>query len=429
MKRVANRFFKVSSICLLVIVVITFTTIIYISEKIPNKFYVVEGEEFEISNINYLIKDEIIDYSKTSMANNTIGQTTTIDLKLFGIVPVTQTKVSVISEQEITPGGTAFGIKLYTKGVLVVDVNEIPTSTGMICPAKTAGIKTGDIILSINDIQVYSNEQISKLIQNSNGEGLNIEYERNNIKSNTYLVPVISETDKTYKSGIWVRDSSAGIGTVTYYNKATGVFGGLGHGICDSDTGEIMPLSAGEVCGVRISGYKKGISGVAGELQGTFTSNEATGNILINNECGVFGVLEENPNEYESVAVRLKQDIKLGEASIISTIENGETQEYSINIDKIDLNSSSQTKNITITVTDPELLAKTGGIVQGMSGSPIMQEGEIVGAVTHVFVNNPAKGYGIFIENMLDVAESVDKTRATISVERELENVEYEEVA
>lgn len=406
-----RKFFKNLSITLFVFILCIFTAIIYFDTKIPDKFYLVEGNEFKLTNLGFIIKDDILDYSKTSFANTSIGSTQTVDLKLFGLIPVTQTKVSVISEQEVTPGGTAFGIKLFTQGVLVIDVNDIYTERGLICPAKIAGIQKGDIILSINNIDVVSNEQISSLIRNSNGEGLNIEYIRNNITTNTYLVPVLSATDKTFKSGIWVRDSSAGIGTVTYYNKATGVFGGLGHGICDSDTGDIMPLSSGEVCDVTINGYKKGVSGIAGELQGTFTSTISCGNILLNNECGVFGVLDENPNEFDSVSIRLKQDIQLGEAYILSTLSNDEPKAYSINIDKIDLNSTSLTKNITITVTDPDLLASTGGIVQGMSGSPILQDGELVGAVTHVFVNNPAKGYGIFIENMLDVAQGVIETR------------------
>lgn len=408
------KFFKRLSGVLLVLMIVVFTAIIYYSNKIPDKFYLVDGDEFQLTNLDVLMKDEIINYSKTSTANTTIGSTTTVDLKLFGVIPVTQTKVSIISNQEVTPGGNAFGIKLFTDGVLVIDTNEIQTDKGLISPAKKAGLQTGDIIISIDNTLVYSNEQIASIIQNCNGEGINIEYQRNSITTNTYLQPVLSTQDNTFKSGIWVRDSSAGIGTITYYNKATGIFGGLGHGICDSDTGKIMPLSYGEVCDVKIIGYKKGVSGSAGELQGTFTSSNSTGDIVINDECGVFGVLEENPNEFDPVSIRLKQDIKLGEAYILSTIANEEPKAYSVNIEKVDLNATSQTKNITLTITDPELLASTGGIVQGMSGSPILQDGEIIGAVTHVFVNNPAKGYGIFIENMLDVGQEVQETRASI---------------
>lgn len=414
MNRFFSRFFKTLSLSLLVFMILVFLCISYFNHKIPDKFYLVDGDEFQLANLNFIIKDDILDYSKTSMANTSIGSTTTVDLKLFGVIPVAQTKVSVISEQEVTPGGNAFGIKLYTKGVLVIDTNDIQTTKGSVCPAKLAGIQTGDIIISVNNTPVYSNEQIASIIQSCNGEALNIEYQRNNITTNAYLLPVISAVDNTFKSGIWVRDSSAGIGTITYYNKATGVFGGLGHGICDSDTGDVMPLSYGEVCDVRINGYKKGVSGVAGELQGSFTSTNSAGDIFINDECGVFGVLDENPNDFEPVNIRLKQDIQLGEAYILSTLSNGEPKAFTVNIDKVDLNSTSQTKNITITVTDPELLASTGGIVQGMSGSPILQDGELVGAVTHVFVNNPAKGYGIFIENMLDVAQDVVETRTSV---------------
>lgn len=407
MKKYINRFIKITSGFLLITVLLLFIAIIYFNSKIPDKFYLVEGDEFQLTNLDFIVKDDILDYNKTSLANNSLGSTQVVDLKLFGIIPVAQTQVNVISEQEVTPGGNAFGIKLFTKGVLVIDVNDIQTDSGLKSPAKSAGIQTGDIILSIDNIEVTSNEQIAQIIMDCNGQGLNVEYQRNNITTNTYLLPVVSIADGSFKSGIWVRDSSAGIGTITYYNKATGVFGGLGHGICDSDTGLIMPLSSGEVCDVVINGYKKGVAGNAGELQGSFTSNTSSGDILINNECGVFGILDQNPNDFDSVPIRLKQDIQLGEAHILSTLSDGEPVSYSINIDKIDLNSSSLTKNISITITDPALLSTTGGIVQGMSGSPIIQQNEIVGAVTHVFVNNPTKGYAIFIENMLSIGDLV----------------------
>lgn len=394
------------------------TLVIYFSLQIPSKFYVAEGHEFKLDNhaafSNFstdklfpLSTASLLDYSKESMVGRGVGSSKTVSINLMGIIPVTTTHVSVISEQEVTPGGSAFGIKLFTKGVMVVDITGIETSSGIVSPAKLAGLEKGDIILNVNNMTVHSNEELAALIEESNGKVLSLSVARDGVEFKAKLSPALSNVDGKYKGGVWVRDSSAGIGTVTYYNKATGVFAGLGHGITDSDTGKIMPLSTGEVCRVQINGVKKGQVGTPGELRGSFTSSTASGKLLLNNECGIFGVLGYSPNDMESVPIRLKQDVKPGPAVILCTLSKGGVEEFAINIDKIDLNPKTQTKNMVISVTDPDLLARTGGIVQGMSGSPILQEGELVGAVTHVLVNNPQRGYGIFAENMINYSSTI----------------------
>lgn len=391
----------------LIAVVMIFALIGYFSYKIPSSFYVIKGNEFELRNLKYINLGQAVRYDKTSLANRNSGDSQTVEIMLFGIVPIKSAHVSVISKQEITPGGTAFGIKLFTKGVMVIDINNVETASAVECPAKTAGIKKGDMILSIDGQYVHTNEEIAAIINSKSGKPLNVVISRDGVQQNCILTPSLSKIDNCYKGGIWVRDSSAGIGTVTYYNKATGVFAGLGHGICDSDTAKIMPLATGEVCAVHINGIVKGEAGAPGELKGMFASQKAEGELMINNEAGIYGVLYENPNKFESVEIMLKQELKVGPAEIICTLDGSGPQKYGITIDKIDLNPRTLTKNMTITVTDSRLLEKTGGIVQGMSGSPILQDGKLAGAVTHVFVNNPTRGYGIFIENMLKYSDLV----------------------
>lgn len=401
------RFYRFCASLITIFALAAIIVITYFSYKIPSSFYVTEGNEFELKSLNYITGGQALKYDRTSLASRHVGASQTIELKLFGAIPIKPAHISVISKQEITPGGTPFGIKLFTKGVIVVDINSIETKDSIVCPAKDAGIKKGDVILTADDREVKTNEDLAAIINAKRGEPVSIVLSRDGSQFNCMLTPAISKLDGGYKGGLWVRDSSAGIGTVTYYNKATGVFGGLGHGICDTDTLEIMPLASGEVCSVQINSVVKGAVGSPGELRGMFTSTRANGRLMLNNDAGIYGYLYENPNDFDSVDVMLKQDISLGDATIICTLEGNTPKEYSIQIDKIDLNPKTLTKNMTISITDPELIAKTGGIVQGMSGSPILQNGKLVGAVTHVFVNNPQKGYGIFAENMLQYSNTL----------------------
>lgn len=402
MRKFLNVFFKIVACIALIICTIIMSVITYFYSIMPSNFNVIEGENFEMPNLRAITGSGMIDYNKVSLANKEKGASETIQLKLYNMIPIKTTHVSVIAEPSLTPGGTPFGIKLFTRGVMVIDINDVQTNSGIVNPARLAGVVKGDVILSIDSNEVTSNEQVAEIIEKSNGRSLPVTVKRDTHTIKTMLTPVTSSIDGKYKSGIWVRDSSAGIGTVTYFLKDDYSFAGLGHGICDVDTGKIMPLNSGEVCEVSINSVLKGQVGTPGELRGSFTSNDSIGKLMLNNEAGIFGVLEEAPNNMQTVKLRLKQNIKAGPANIICTLDSSGPKQYNINIDKIDLNPKTMTKNMMISVTDPELLGKTGGIVQGMSGSPIIQDGELVGAVTHVFVNNPQKGYGIFAENMLN---------------------------
>lgn len=308
--------------------------------------------------------------------------------------------------RKVIPCGQPFGIKMLTEGIMVVRLSDINGKDDS-CPAKDAGIKVGDIIISVGGEKITSNEDLSKVISSSGGKTIEVIVKRNNSDSDAKssdeltlkLTPEYCNNEKCYKTGMWIRDSSAGIGTITFYDPTTGAFGGLGHPICDSDTGEILPLSSGEICDVSITGYKKGSSGSPGELRGRFLSDSQIGTAVQNTNFGVFGSLDESPSKNEELEIADNSEIKTGKAEILTTISGSEPQKYSINIEQVNPNDSD-CKNLVIRVTDKTLLEKTGGILQGMSGSPIIQNGKLVGAVTHVFVNNSSMGYGIFANTM-----------------------------
>lgn len=402
MRKFMQHFFRRLSATAAAAVLLAMGAVGYYSQVIPDSFYVEEGTEFVLNTHKLIRETGILTYGRSNSVNRALNSTSTVELKLCGLIPIKSAHISSIDRPVVVPGGTPFGIKLFTDGVIVIDLSDIETDQGLLCPAREAGIMKGDVIHTIAGNEVHSNEQIAAIITASNGAALPVELERNGKQLSLYLTPQRACADGKYKSGIWVRDSSAGIGTVTYYIPKTGSFAGLGHGICDTDTGQLMPLQEGEVCPVAINSIQKGAAGSPGELKGAFTSSRPCGRLYLNNEAGVFGTLDEPPNLLPSIPIKLKQEVSTGSATILCTLDDGVLREYAINIEMIDLNPNTMTKNMMITVTDPQLLARTGGIVQGMSGSPILQDGQLVGAVTHVFVNNPTKGYGIFAENMLE---------------------------
>ena len=309
------------------------------------------------------------------------------------------------SNLKLYPGGMPFGVKFLTEGVIVTQISSVKTQSGEKSPAKTAGMLAGDIIIEVNGASVGDAESLISLAENSRGAPLSVTYLRDGKRGTAKVTPVKATEDGKYKTGLCVRDSGAGIGTVTYILPSDMSFGGLGHGICDGQTGRVIPMERGSVVGVAISGVVKGISGTPGEVRGYFSSGK-TGTLLKNTEWGVFGVFASMPSGVvsEPLPVGMRNELREGKAYIYSTLEGNTPQKYEIEICDIKINSTSN-KCFTVKVTDPALLNKSGGIVQGMSGSPIIQNGKLVGAVTHVLVNDPTTGYGIFIENMLNAAQ------------------------
>lgn len=329
-------------------------------------------------------------------AINKTGDGDTATVSLFGTVPVKKIGYTVYDELMLSPCGVPFGVRLYTDGLVVVGVGDVETENGFVCPAKDAGIISGDIIKSVNGKKCTDIDSFINTV-NESTDAINIVYTRSGSEASTIIKPAVC-SDGVKRVGMWLRDSTAGIGTLTFVNPVTGAFAGLGHGICDGDTGALMPLSRGIIADVEISGVTKGTAGMPGELIGSFKTGKI-GVMTQNTESGVFGMLTELPTLSAPMKVGLKSEVSEGPATILCTVDNTGVKEYDVVIENI-RRGASDTKNFTVRIVDPDLLSKTGGIVQGMSGSPIIQNNKLIGALTHVLINDPTRGYGIFIENM-----------------------------
>ncbi len=376
-----------------------------LASRLPDRLSFVEGQAL---TVNAPVRLDVVgDRPAAVQASETLraGGQFTASLRLFHIVPVKTVTVSIVRETDVIPCGATFGVKLYTAGVVVVGMTDVDTADGGHNPAYDAGIRPGDVILAINGRPVSSNDDVASIVAGCGGKPLTFSLKRGSVGFQARFTPLKSISAGEYKAGMWVRDSTAGIGTITFYSPQTGVFGALGHGICDVDTGKIMPLLAGDVVKVHIAGIVRGAKGQPGEIQGTL-DDDAWGSLSMNTETGVFGSLSI-PETGKAVPVAMPQEIQAGPAKILATLDDSGPKAYDISIEKINWNDAP-TKNMVIRVTDPALLSKTGGIVQGMSGCPILQNGRLVGAVTHVFVNDPQLGYGIFAENMLNTAKTLE---------------------
>lgn len=317
--------------------------------------------------------------------------------------------LNIVTERVLVPGGHSVGVQMDVKGALIVGLEEITTSTGeVVNPGLRAGLQIGDMILAVNGTKVYKAQEVEQLVNEIQGE-VRLKIQRKSKVMNVDLTPVVNQEDGLYKLGVWIKDKTAGIGTLTYYDPVNMSFGALGHAICDPETGSVLTVNQGELIQAKVQSVKEGKSGEPGEIQGVFYEAESPlGNLNINSELGIFGEVYhpvENPLYSKPLVVGTGNQIEKGIAYILTTLENNEIERFEIEIEKIYKRSSENNKNMRIKVTDERLLEQSGGIVQGMSGSPIIQNNRIIGAVTHVLVNDPARGYGIFIENMLDAAE------------------------
>ena len=302
----------------------------------------------------------------------------------------------------VVPVGRAVGIKLFSDGVVVVGTSEIATDNGSVNPAKACGLKEGDIITHINATEVDTIEEVSALLQKLEGETMSIRAIRDERQVQLTAQAAFCPADGTYKLGAWIRDSMAGIGTVTFYCPDTGAFGALGHGINDADTALLMPLESGSILPATVAGVQKGQSGAPGQLRGVFDTSAVLGLLSANTAGGVFGTLTDSRwADGEPVEVAARNEVKTGEATILCNISGDRVDRYQAEIVKVYPERVNDCRDYLIRVTDPRLLEATGGIVQGMSGSPILQNGKIIGAVTHVMVDDPTSGYGIYVGRML----------------------------
>lgn len=395
--------------------------IVYLSATLPDSFVVAAGSPLILSEYLQVSSERILPENYSPANNNAfmaaavspeaieVGTSRTEQLRLLGIFPIKNVTVTEVEEPAVIPCGTPFGIKMLTEGVMVVELTGFDSGNGISSPAKDAGIDKGDIIVSISGRNVSTNADVSRIIEGSGGKALGVELIRNDEHRVVFLRPAISTADGCYHAGMWVRDSSAGIGTVTFYDPLTGIFAGLGHPVCDQDTGEILTMSKGEAAEVTISGVRKSAGGDPGELMGMFTSDNASGELLLNSEAGIYGTMYSCPVTAAPVGVAMRQEIEEGEAQILTTIAGNDPEKYTVEIERIDLSDSSGSHNMVIHVTDERLLNEAGGIVQGMSGSPIIQNGRLVGAVTHVLVRDPTRGYAIFADSMIQAASEADR--------------------
>lgn len=339
---------------------------------------------------------------------NCFRKTTASTLAVFLAFTLLSTGTALAAERVLVPMGRTVGIQMNTDGVLVVGLAEVETSKGCISPAKDAGMIPGDIIREISGATIQNAEDFMNAIANLSNSAISITIERNAVTETVSVTPACSK-DGSYQLGLWLRDCITGIGTVTFYDPENGMYGALGHSISDVDTGVIMPLGDGTILDSTVVDVRRGEVGCPGELCGYFDAKNSKGDILMNTERGIFGFIYDGDGMdlegNEALPVADESEIELGTATIYANICGKEVCEYEIEISRVYRNDTGE-KSMMITITDDALIAQTGGIVQGMSGSPIMQNGKIIGAVTHVLVNDPTKGYGISIEKMLDITTS-----------------------
>lgn len=389
--------------------VIGYLMVLSWEQAVPDQLFGFVGEVEEISLPAFLDTEESVETLKVkenpdgfSMVSEKTGEYH-VPVKLFGIVPIKDVNVKVVNKTKVAPSGEPIGIYVETKGLLVLDTAEIEGRDGLTYSPCANIVKSGDYILKWNGKRVSTIQMLDEQIQNSGRKRVSVLVRRGKEEIEVAVRPIQS-ADNRYKIGVWVREDTQGIGTMTYITE-DGRFATLGHGITDADTGTLLDLKGGELYRTKILDITKGTSGEPGELQGYINMVAANriGTIERNTAFGVFGTMEEDEKEQYAgsfVPVAMKQDIKKGKALIYSDLDGTGPKEYEIEIEEIDMGSRDN-KNMVICITDKNLLSKTAGIVQGMSGSPIIQDGKMIGAVTHVLVDEPERGYGVFVENML----------------------------
>ena len=381
----------------------------YLYSRLPGTFMVPQGQTLTLAQMPWLtpLKPTGVAAAEAVPA----GSSYNITLSVMGKVPLKTVRAVVVDRRAVTVCGSPFGIKMFSNGAMVVGFTDVSTQNGYANPAKAAGLKMGDIILSIGGKKTTNNKEVSAAIQDTGGKAAKLVYKRDGQEYTTTIQPVKTPESPDWHAGMWVRDSSAGIGTLTFVDNSTGVYGGLGHSISDSDTGQSIVLLSGEIAPVTITGYVPGAAGTPGELKGRFISELAMGNILVNGPTGVYGRIR-TVLEGQDMTIAQAQEVHQGTAHILTTISGTEPALYEVELERLSLNEDDPNRNMVLHVTDKTLLEKTGGILQGMSGSPIIQDGRLVGAVTHVLVNDPTRGFGIFAENMMETADTAAKKAA-----------------
>ena len=401
-----KKIIKILCFSLIAICIALMSAVVYGFYSLPDDIYTLTGSEIDVGFYSCSLPEQKVTDIRTV---SSVGEYK-LNISLFNKIPIKISNLTISDRQYVVPSGEIIGLRIFTKGVMIVSIEEIDTRKGSANPAKTAKLQKGDVICRIDGCLIENSAQVERIVTACEGKKLSVEFIRNGNTFSTSITPVYSVSENKYKTGLWIRDSAAGIGTMTFYEKKSGFFACLGHAVCDIDTGEVLPLSNGDIVDATISGCVKGKSGTAGELCGNFKS-QSLGTLFINDNFGVYGYLKNTDTNPEEIPIALKNEIRTGNAQIISTVENESKAYYDIEIEKINPDDKDG-KNMVIKITDSKLIEKTGGIVQGMSGSPIIQDGRLVGAVTHVFLNDPTRGYGIFAETMIKQAYNTETKKA-----------------
>ena len=361
-------------------------------DNIPESIVLLKNEKISINTL-YGIEFKEENYVNTSTSSLGESSIKKVNVTLGGI-KVKQVNVTILPEVEVIPIGKIVGLKLYTSGILVVGINENILNE--------SDIKEGDAIISINNKKVESIENIKSIVEKSNGEDLLVKYIRDNDEILVSTISPVKTEDNSYKLGLWVKEGATGVGTISFYNPETNDFAALGHGVYDKDTGELLKIEEGSLLNSKVISISKGEYGMPGEIKGALIEDDKLGDIEKNTEFGIYGSLNiNNISSNDKIKVASRSEIKKGLAYILCSIDGNEPKEYEIEIENINIENNINNRSMKIRITDEELIEKTGGIICGMSGCPIIQNGKLIGVVTNVLVNNSEVGYGVFADLML----------------------------
>lgn len=402
-----KKFLKLSTIIILLLGYAYFCNI----NMIPNQVILLQGEEIHYWTMWGLSVEKGNQQQTKSVVSQMEDEHHEQNyLKLLGKIPIKTINVNTIPKTMVVPIGKTIGMKLYTNGVLVVGMTEINQNTSnAIKPYENTEIEEGDRIISVNEKMIHNTNELIEAINESEGNEIKIKYMKEKEEKETTIYPALSGEE--YKIGLWVRDAAAGVGTLTFYEPSTYMFMALGHGIEDIDTGKIVEISNGELVTANIISIVKGEKDHPGEIRGTITNGTVIGKIDKNTSLGVYGNIQNKDvltaNTNDAIEVGNRKEIREGKATILCQLDNNAPKEYEIEIEKIYLQNDQNNKSMLIKITDQELLEKTGGIIQGMSGAPVLQNGKLIGAVTNVLVKDPTKGYAIFGDLLIKQMKSV----------------------
>lgn len=389
---------KIKNILTIIFLLIIYMYVACITQ-IPKEIILLKGEKLEIKKMYGI---EVIETASTSTTNiNTVN----IELSLFGKLPIKDINLNFLENAEVIPVGKIIGLKLYTNGVLVVGMSEIESIDNELeKPFENVDIREGDTILKINEKEISDIDDLKKIVNSSEGENIALTILRDGTIFTSNIKPTQTEENE-YKLGLWVKDAATGVGTVTFVEKETQKFAALGHGIADADTNKLIDIDSGEIVISKVISISKGEEGKPGEIKGTIINQPTIGNVEKNTPFGIYGTLSNftslNIDSSEVLKVALRNEIKLGDAEVLCSIDGITTKRYKINIEKIYSQNNSDNKSMLIKINDEELIEKTGGIIRGLSGAPIIQNDKIIGAITNVLVSNPKLGYAIFGDLMI----------------------------